>query len=396
MKTAPGPAATPPVWDTDEMEPQVRDIMARIAAVREGGPYRARSDEQVAAMLQRFFEAEGLSDVVIAGLGRMSGGASKEQFVFTLAHRDAAAPERLVLRLDPLESISHTCRAREAQIQAALGGVVPVPPVRAVDASGEILGQPGMITHFVSGVTKPSDAGAEGVSGIGSSLEGMAGRLAPQFVDNLVRIHGFNWRATDLTHFTAPLPGTAQAALFQVNWWARAWREDAVEPVPMMTLAERWLRANAPVTDDPVVVHGDYRMGNFMFAEPGGEFTAVMDWELAHIGDRHEDMAWSLQRLFGTRRADGVFLASGLLPRAEFIAAYEARSGEKICETKLRYFTVLNAYKCAVMALATSMQVAVRSHNHQDLVLTWLAGSGAVFLNHMAVLIEEQNNAAQH
>jgi aminoglycoside phosphotransferase (APT) family kinase protein len=204
-----------------------------------------------------------------------------------------------------------------------------------------------------------------------------------------VKVHGFDYSKADLSYFEVPEAGTNQSPIWQINWWSRLFWNSIVEPVPMLTLAERWLRENAPVCDKPVIIHGDLRIGNFMFEEPSGKFTAVLDWELGHIGDFHEDIAWVIQKLFGVYREDGVFLVCGLLPREDFLAAYQERSGNIIDPVKLRYYEVLNAYKCAAMNLGQAIRAATESNNHQDLVLTWLASAGAVFLNHIVQLIRE-------
>jgi len=383
-------------WDRNDMEPRVREILDRKLKLRAKGPYAAKTDPEVTRILTRVFDSEGLRDIRISDLERMAGGASKEQFAFTLQHAGDPAGQRFVLRMDPYESIAQTCRGREAQIQAAMTGVIPVAPVRYFDADGLVMGQPGLITHFVRGVTKPSDVDAKGVSGIGSRFDSWAAKLAPQFIDCLAKIHQFDWKSKDLSYFQAPPPGTNQAPLQVVNWWSKVWWDDVVEPVPVVTLAERWLRLNAPVCDKPVVVHGDFRIGNFMFEEPGGRFTAVLDWELCHFGDFHEDIAWATQKLFGAWREDGEFLVCGLLPRREFIDAYQARSGNRIDPVKLRYYEILNAYKCAVMDLGAAVRAPMHGNNHQDLVLTWLGSAGAVFLEQIVKLIREANDVTQH
>jgi len=376
-------------WNLDDMEPRVREVLDRKLILRQMGPYAAKTDAEVEAMLHRAYESQGLTGIVISALDRMSGGASKEQFAFTLRHDGNIEGERLVLRMDPLESIAQTCRGREGQVLQAINGTVPVPEVAFTDQDGEFLGQPGLITRFVKGVTKPTEVAAHGVSGIGLRFEDWAARLGPQFIDNLVKIHQFDWRSADLSLYAAPAAGTRQAAMHQINWWSHVWRYDMLEAVPVVTLAERWLRENAPVTEHPVLVHADYRIGNFMFEEPSGQFTAVLDWELSHIGDFHEDLAWALQQLFGTYREDGVFLVSGLLPRDEFIAGYEAKSGNRVDPGTLRYFELLNAYKCAVLDLGAALRAAQHSNNHQDLVLTWLGSAGAVFLAQIVKFMQE-------
>ncbi len=382
--------AAPHKWDRDDIEPRVREILDRTVRDRVTGPYRAKTATQVVDILKRYFAAsEGLSGIEITEVSRMAGGASKEQFAFTLHHSGDSAGTRLILRMDPLEGITQTCRGRESQLHIAMQGVLPVAGIRSFDADGDLLGQPGMIMEFVDGVTKPTDVDSIGVSGIGSRFDDWIPKLAPQFVDAYIKVHGFDFSQADLSYFEVPRPGTTDAAIWQVNWWSRLCWNALVEPVPLITLTERWLRENAPLCDKPVIVHGDLRIGNFMFEEPSGKFTAVLDWELGHIGDFHEDIAWVIQKLFGVWREDGVFLVCGLLPRDEFLAAYQAQSGNVIDPVKLRYYEVLNAYKCAVMDLSQAIRAAKESNNHQDLVLTMLASAGAVFLAQIVKLLRE-------
>ena len=376
--------------DRDDIEARVAHVLARKMARRDSGTYSARSDAEVTAQLMTLFAHEGLSGVRISALARMTGGASKEQFAFTLEHDGAPTPERLVLRMDPWMGIVETCRGREAQLLAAFAGIVPVPPLRFVDADGEHLGQPGLITRMVAGNTSPTDITASAVSGVGIRFDHWTPKLAPQFVANLARIHGFDWSRANLTYFDAPAPGTTQAAQRQVNWWARVWQQDCEEADPLASLVERWLRENASVCARPVLVHGDYRIGNFMFVEPSGEFSAVLDWELAHIGDFHEDLAWSVQRLFGTPRADGELLICGLLPRAEFFERYMQATGALINRETLRYYEVLNAWKCVVINSASACCAARLGQSHQDLVLTWLALCTAVFSDQINELLRDE------
>jgi len=384
----PRTSAASPRSSADYIESRLRHILDRKPIHAKRGPYAAKTNAEVDALLRRLFAAEGLRDVQVSELARLAGGASKEQFAFTLHQADAPEPERLVLRMDPLEGIVETCRLREAQILRAMQGVVPVPEVRFVDPEGQHLGQPGLITRFIHGVTKPTQVKSTSVSGIGTSFGEWANRLAPQFLSNLVAIHNFDFRSCELLDaFEVPAAGTAEAALWQVNLFSRIRREDLVEPVPLLTWAECWLRDNAPICDNPCVVHADYRIGNFMFEEPSGRFTAVLDWELSHIGDFHADIAWLIQRLFGSWAADGRFLVSGLMVREDFLREYQLQSGRVIDPHKLHYYEVLNAWKCAVMDLCSAIMAARNNNNHQDLLVTWLASAGAVFLEQIVELI---------
>lgn len=377
------------IWDRDQIEPRIKDLLDRTLRDRAKGPYAAKTDIEVIAMLERHFASESREPIEIVDVARLSGGASKEQFAFTLRRPGDIEGERLVLRMDPLEAIAQTCRGREAQVHRAFQNILPVAPVRSLDADGDLIGQPAIILGYVHGVTEPTQGKGHGISGIGTHFEEWASKLAPQFLDALAKVHRFDWRSADLSYFAAPEPGTRQAAIWQVNWWSRVWWDGAVQPVAIMAYAERWLRENAPICDNPVMCHSDLRLGNFMFEEPSGQFTAVLDWELAHIGDFHEDLAWSMQRLFGTWTDGGEFLVSGLIPRAQFLSVYEELSGNRIDPVKLRYYEVLNAYKCAVIDLGQAMRAATEGNSHQDIVLTWLGSAGGVFLEQLVTMMRE-------
>jgi aminoglycoside phosphotransferase (APT) family kinase protein len=373
-----------------DIEPRIRQLLDEKLVRREKGPYRVLNDADVSARLDALLRARGVTGSRVEGISRLAGGASKEQFLFTLVTPGGA--EKMVLRMDPMEGVVETCRHREAELLTAFDGVVPVPQVRFVDGDGLALGQPGMVTSFVSGVTKPPVQSKVVVSGVGTSFTPeWRERLVPEFIENLARIHRFDWRKADLPHFQAPVAYPTQAALWQLNWWTRVWAEDHLKAYPLFALGERWLRARLPTCDDPVVVHGDYRTGNFMFDPETGKTTAVLDWELAHLGDFHEELAWTVQRLFAGPAEDGKTYICGLMTREDFLSQYEAATGRKVNRRTLAFYEVLGAYKCAAQLLGSSLAAAVRSNNHQDLLLTWLVPLGHTFLAEMARIIEEEN-----
>jgi len=377
-------------WDRTAMDPRQQWVLDRTLEYRCKGPYRARTSAEIAAMLGRYFNHLGYRDAVISNVRRMSGGASKEQFIFNLVHADKPEGERLVLRMDPPEGISQSCRGREAQLQNAMIGTLPVAPIRHVDTDAEFLDQAGSIIEFVHGVTEPTTSGAKGVSGMGTRFGELSERLAPQFVDAFVKTHGLDWSQKDLSLFAKPRAGTTDAALWELNFWSGLYWNAIVEPLPIVTMCERWLREHVPVCDRVGIVHGDLRIGNFMFEEPSGKFTAVLDWELGHLGDYHEDIAWTIQRLFGYLDEDGRFLVSGFLTREDFLGQYQRLSGNVIDPAKLRWYEILNAYKCAVMDLGQAMRVAEGHTNHQENVMTWLGSAGAVFINQICQMIREE------
>lgn len=324
----------------------------------------------------------------------LAGGASKLQMAFILAwDRPGVGREstRMVLRTDLAESLHATSRLREYQIVKAMAGAMPVPPVFWVDNEARHLPYPGIVYGYVSGVTKPSNAKGN-VSGLGTYMpKEVRDKLAPQFVAHLARLHTFDFRNADLSVFDIPRLGDHNTQL-AVNWWDRVWEEDSDEDVPLMTLASIWLHKNAPAVEHLSIVHGDFRTGNYLFNEADCQISTWLDWELCRIGDRHQDLAWSTSRAFGTYAEDGeTFLVSGLMQESEFIAAYEQASGLKVDRRSLHYYQVFNAYSMIAMTLATSYRVARNGKSHQDILLAWLLGVGYMLLDEMRDLIERAN-----
>lgn len=366
----------------DDIEPRIAQILEDKKARRLLGPYLPRTEAEVTGALHRLVGEDGAP---ISDVHRLSGGASKEQFLFRLGEGDDA--RKLVLRLDPLEGLIETCRYREAEVMRALRGTVPVPEVVFLDAEGERLGQPGMVTAFVAGVAKPPNAVAS-VSGLGTRFsDEWIAQLAPQFIDALVKIHDFDFRSAELPHYSVPSAHPYQAALWQVNWWAQVWRQDAVDAFPLVALVEAWLREHLPACHELTMLHGDFRTGNYLFDADSGAITAILDWELSHIGDFHEDIAWNFQPVFGQRLEGGDKRYSSLFRRDELISGYEKASGRTINRDALLFYDVLNGWKGAIIDLTACLTAARDGNNHQDILLSWLASSAHIHLAHIANLI---------
>ena len=125
---------------------------------------------------------------------------------------------------------------------------------------------------------------------------------------------------------------------------------DAGGDRPIIALGLKWMEDNCPDPARPVLVHGDYRMGNLL-AEPG-KLTGVLDWELAHFGDRHEDLAFGCMAVWRFHRYDRPALGLGSLE--DYFAAYEAEAGVTVDRERFRYWlihrTVWWALGCLKMA----------------------------------------------
>lgn len=323
----------------------------------------------------------------------LSGGASKLQMAFTLDWVEPGGERTrtpLVLRMEPAESMVETSRLREFEVIKAFDGVVPVPPVYWLDAYADYLPYPGLVYGLVAGATRPA-ASSAGVTGLGINMgPELRGPLARQMVRHLVAIHMFNFAEANLSSFDVPALGT-QSVEWAINWWTRVWDEDCGEDVPLLRFTSHWLRDNMPAVERLSVVHGDFRTGNFLFTEHDQKVTAILDWELARIGDRHQDLAWMAAPAFGHLAEDGTtFLAGGLLPTDELYAEYERLSGLPVDPKRLHYYSVFNAFCIAVLSLGTGYRIARGAKTHQDITVTWLIGIGSAMLHEIHQLLEQE------
>lgn len=357
---------------------------------RRGADYALPALPDLTARLTAWLRDELGREVTAEGLRRIPGGGSKEMFFFDLV--DGQSRQRRVLRMNPGESIVETHRLREFQVMKAFNGILPVPEMICVDAGGTRLGQSALVCGFVSGVAKskrPVKGGSVSGIGVGFPAE-LRAPLFEQFVDHLATIHRFDWRKAGLTAFDAPAPGTTEAVHWNLNSWRRIWEEDSLEDHPVISLAAQWLHANAPVCDDVRLVHNDYRNGNFLFDDDSAEITAILDWEMAHLADVHEDLAWVLFPGFASPDENGTPLVCGLAPREAFLTRYEQAAGITPDPARLAYYEIFNTFKLAVLGTASNARAAADRQSHLDVMMNFSTGLGYVTISLLAAQLRGQ------
>jgi aminoglycoside phosphotransferase (APT) family kinase protein len=270
-------------------------------------------------------------------LSPIPGGASRETWLIEAGDR------RYVLRRDPPGSESLVPIGDEfALIVAAAEAGTPVPEPLAFEPDGGRFETAGMLMAEVEGTSvaprilrKPDYE---------SAREQLPGQLAQA----LARIH-----AIEPTSLDGVLPAiAADPALAQIEEWER--HLDAIgEPLPAVELGLRWLRANAPEPADARLVHGDFRLGNFIVDRHG--LAAVIDWELAHLGDPAEDIGWLCIRSW--RFGNDELPVAGVGELDQFLASYESAGGSPIDAERLRFWEVLGNVKWAIIC-------ARQAHDH--------------------------------
>jgi len=268
----------------------------------------------------------------IAGLRRLSGGATQEVWKFELM--TGAGAEPLILRRAPGGlRVSETAVGLEVEarlLEAAGAAGVPVPAVRHVLAPEDGLGH-GFIMAFVPGET----LGGRIVKS--PDLAPARPMLARQCGEILARVHTIDPAAFPNLKRSNPAD--------LVEQWEAAYRASDW-PRPVFELVFRWLHANCPAAPGrPKLVHGDFRNGNLMIGPDG--VRAVLDWELAHVGDPMEDLGWICVNSWRFGAVDKP--VGGFGQREDLWAGYEAAGGEPVNRAAAKWWEVFGTMRWGVM-----------------------------------------------
>ncbi|MDP3937107.1 MAG: phosphotransferase family protein [Deltaproteobacteria bacterium] len=279
----------------------------------------------------------------VRNLVQMSGGASRETWSFEAAWTENGEQRNraCVLRRDPRSSLLEagltTDRSFEFRTLRALEGLpIPIPRMYWLDAEGKWLERPSLIMELMAGEASPP-AFAPGIDAA------FRERLSAHFVDILAEIHNLDWKERGLDFLEAPGPGRG-AAMAQIGRWREVYNRRRPEAEPIIDAAFGWLEKNAPESDRVTLVHGDFRTGNYLHDE-AGNITAMLDWELTHLGDPMEDVGWASMKFW---RGGG--LVGGLMEEEAFYRLYEARAAVPVDRARVFFYQVLGNVKMAVIA----------------------------------------------
>jgi aminoglycoside phosphotransferase (APT) family kinase protein len=285
-------------------------------------------------------EASRSTDVVITGLRRVPGGASRETWAFD-ARFDGGASRPLILRRDPgRTSVASDRRLEFAVLRTMYEAGVPVPEVLWLGDDEAILDGRFFVMARIEGETLARRLLRDPV------YAEARGRMTAQLGAILARIHAVPIGGAAL----ASLPGAddlESPAAAELARYERLYRSLAPEPHPAIEYGFRWLAARTPRTTRRVLVHGDYRIGNVMFGPEG--VRVVLDWEQAHVGDAMEDLGWMCVRAW---RFGSPLPVGGIGERAEFFRSYEDAGGGPVDPEVVRYWEAVGDLKWAVICIA--------------------------------------------
>ena len=274
---------------------------------------------------------------------RLSGGASRETFRFTARGHlaDSVGDVRILQR--QRAGSERSVADEVAVLGAAKDAGVPVPEVLAWSADPSLLGAPFMVLTHVAGETIARKIQRDARYATAREV------LPAQLGDALARLHG--------------VPTAAVADLVEVDQLSqyREVLDTLAQPHPAFELAFRWLGDNRPTTNRRVILHGDFRLGNVIVDERG--LAAVLDWELAHLGDPMEDLGWLCVKAW---RFGGKAPVAGLGSYDELFAAYEVASGVAVDPQVVRWWETLGTLKWGIMCIMqTTAHLTGTSRSHE-------------------------------
>jgi len=286
-----------------------------------------------AAVLARFIADQTGHAAEVRDLTRVPGGFSYETWSLraTWQQDGARHDARLIMRKAPRGGVLEPYDAsKEFRVLKALEGTpVPAPCVLWVEPTGRILGTSFYLMEFVEGTVPlpwdqsiPADARAE---------------MHRQFADVLAALHTIDWEARQLGFLGVPVDRGDPAAL-ELDRCEDTLARVALRPYPLLHEVIAWLRVRRPRAPRLSLVHGDYRMGNFVWRDD--HIVAILDWERAFIGDPIADVAFS--------RLD---LAGWCSIRGSMAQRYAERAGVVLDETRLSYYGILEDLKATIVGL---------------------------------------------
>jgi aminoglycoside phosphotransferase (APT) family kinase protein len=241
-------------------------------------------------------------------------------------------------------------------VRALWGSGVPVARALWVDESGSVLGNPFLVTERVTGTAD--------MSLLRRPVDDRDARaVAVDLARVAAKLHDVDWQALDVArHLT---PGRVDdAATTQLDYWEELFLRQRLEPLPVAVFAFGWLRDHLPPTRRVSIVHGDLRFGNLLYEQ--GRITALLDWEMVHLGDPVEDLAWAYRSLWSLEK---------FLPLDEFLAEYVAAGATRtpVARDHFLFWRLFGELKHAVISLTAARSFddgRTRNIRHADRATT--------------------------
>jgi aminoglycoside phosphotransferase (APT) family kinase protein len=293
--------------------------------------------QRLSAFLRR--QIPDAPDIRIDDLTPVSGGNARKAWSFDLSFSvdDGHADMPCIMLIQAGAGQLESDLAAEFKVISALNGSgVPAPQALWIDEDGAGLGAPTIIMERVTGVTD--------ILALRAPEPAARNRaIALAFAEAAAKLHTADISA--LTFLGSPT--REDTAAQQIAVWEAQFLKHRMEPHPAIAFAFQWLRTHQPVASRISLVHGDYRLGNFLFE--GEQITALLDWEMAHLGDPVEDIAWAYRALWTPELH---------LPLDAFVDHYTESGGPPVDPDTLLFYRLFGEIKHAVISLTAARSFA--------------------------------------
>jgi len=316
-------------------------------------PRRRPDANEIAALLEPIARRTipGAAHTRIANWRSAERGLSTETFLFDLQQDGDDGPttlQRLVFRRPPAVSLySDYDLLRQVLVMNRLRDTaIKVPTVCWLDRDDKDLGTPYYVMEQLPTIGTASDFPSYHSHGL--YYDATPEQRATMWwgcVQAISDVHALDWRTLRLEKLLMPQRGTRPLEQV-INYCAEmlAWVSQD-QPHPKLDRAVKWLRDNIYEPDHLVLCWGDSRLSNILYG-PQFEVTAVLDWEIAYIGDHEADLAWMLFIDWACTEGEGTPRLNGTPSREETVQRYEQLSGLPV--RNLRYNEVLAVVELAV------------------------------------------------
>ncbi|MGF1630940.1 MAG: phosphotransferase family protein [Kiloniellaceae bacterium] len=320
----------------------------------------SRLAENKAALEAFLTEAAGAAAVEIIDARPLSGGAIQENWLLGLKVHGGplAGALETVLRTDAPSAVAVSrTRAEEfALLGVARSAGVTAPEPLWLCEDSAVIGKAFYVMRRVMGTAVPQRLMKE--SALGGDRDELAGRLGAE----LARIHTIVPPRDELAFLGAPPADPAQAAIARYRAYLDALGGDFLT----LEWGLRWCELHAPPPQGPVLVHQDFRTGNYMVDRQG--LTGILDWEFCDWGDPISDIGWFCAACW--RYAHPELEAGGIAPRGPFYRGYESISGRRIEPQVVAFWEVMAHIRWAVIALQQGERTLSGGEESLELALT--------------------------
>lgn len=316
-------------------------------------PVRHAEDLPIEALRRWLVAAapEWVAESDTLSVRQFPSGFSNLTYLLTL--HGARGERLLVLRRPPrgvTGGVAHDM-VRECGIVTALHPLgVPVPrPVALCDDSA-VLGAPFYVMEHVDGVILRGAPPALLTDDPASASARMSA-LSQTFVHTLAQLHAVDVCTPELAALGRP-DGYVQR---QVNGWSKRWLASRTHDVPAMDQVAAWLASHCPPDRGAVLVHNDFKLDNLVLTPDLSAIRAILDWEMATVGDPLMDLGTSLAYWVEAGDAPvfrslglGITALPGAYTREELVLAYGAASGRDVSDAP--FYLTFGLFKVAVIA----------------------------------------------